>query len=276
LSTALVTGTLERIHAVTMALKREGFDALAWEGPTPGAADGLPSRSVDCYVQLAGGCAPWRSAQGAGGATLSHRVDTVARLSPLLALDAAVVLVADESGWDAAHLRTLHVLAGAAVAEHVGSNARVVVVDDGEAGEIAAAARRELDQARAVSLADLSPGLGYAHWRDDVLSLTSGTEPTYFAWRRPDGVRRFAVLRRSVLSPLPGADDGAHGLARAILLDALGLSGASGAGDLQQWLEALADDFLEEVIGPLPIEAFELPIHEVAAWMGRRGLLEST
>jgi hypothetical protein len=276
LSTALVTGAIERIHGVAMALKREGFNALAWEGPTPGAADGLPRRSVDCYVQLAGSFAPARSAQGAEGATLIHRVDTVASLSPLLALDAAVLLVADERGWDPARRRTLHVLAGAAVAERVGSDARVVVVDSGEAGEIAAAARRELDQARAASLADLAPGLGYAQWRDEVLSLTSGTEPTYFAWRRPDGVRRVAVLRRSVLSPLPGADDGAHGLARAILIDALGPSGASGAGALQSWLEALADDFLEEVIGPRPTEAFELPMHEIAAWIGRRGLLDGT
>jgi hypothetical protein len=276
LSTALVTGTIERIHAVAMALKREGFDPLVWEAPTPGAAEGLPRRSVDCYVQLAGGFAPARSAQGAEGAALIRRVDAVAGLSPLLALDSAIVLVADEGGWDPARRRTLHVLAGAAIAERVGSDARVVVVDSGEAGAIAAAARRELDQARAGSLADLAPGLGYAQWRDEVISLTSGTEPTYFAWRRPDGVRRVAVLRRSVLSPLSGADDGAHGLARAILIDALGPAGASGAGALQHWLEALADDFLEEVIGPLPTEAFELSIHEVSAWMGRRGLLDGT
>src|SRR5205807_4809896 len=111
LSTALVTGAIERIHAVAMALKREGFDALAWEGPTPGAADGLPRRSVACYVQLAGGLVPWRSALGAEGTILIHRVDTVASLSPLLALDATVVLVADERGWDPARRPRLHGLA---------------------------------------------------------------------------------------------------------------------------------------------------------------------
>ena len=273
MSTALVTGPVERIHSVAEALKREGFDTLAWEWPTPGAADGLPPRSVDCYVQLADRLAPWRSPSGVLGETLVHRVDTVASLSPLLVLDAAVVLVADERGWGPGRRRTLHALAGAAIAERVGSGARVVVVESSEAGEIAAATRRALDQARTPSLADLAPGLGYAQWRDEVLSLTSGTEPTYFVWRRPDGVRRVAVLRRSVLSPLAGADDGPHGLARAILSDALGSSRTGEAGDLQHWIEALADDFLDEVVGPLPTDGFELSSRDVAGWMVRRGLL---
>jgi hypothetical protein len=272
LSTALVTGTIDRIHDVAMALKREGFDALAWEGPTPGATDGLPPRSVDCYVQLAPGRMSRSASDGeaVGAGTLMHRVDTVASLSPLLAPDAAVVLVSDERGWDPAGRRALHALVRAAVAERVGCGVRVAVVDSGEAWDIAAAVRRERGQARAASLADLAPGLGYTEWRDEVLNLTSGgAEPTYFGWRGPDGVRRAAVLRRSVLSPLPGAVDGADGLSRAMLTDALG---ASGAGDLQQWAEDLAGDFLEEVIGSLPAEGFELPIHDVAAWVVRRSL----
>jgi hypothetical protein len=124
-----------------------------------------------------------------------------------------------------------------------------------------------------VSLADLAPAAAYADWRNEVFNLTSGIEPTYFGWRRADGAARAAVLRRSVLSPLPGADDGTHGLARAVLMDALG---AAEAGDLQEWAVSLADDFLGEVIAPLPQEGFELPIHDVAAWVVRRSLSDGS
>jgi hypothetical protein len=273
LNTALVTGAIDHSHAVAMALKREGFDAFAWEGPRPGEADGLLPGSVNCYVQLAPASAsrPAAGAQPVGVGTLVHGVDTVARVSPLLAPDAIVVLVTGEPGWDRASRRVLHAIAEAVVAKQVGSGARVIVVDNAEATAIAAAARRERGPAGEVSLADLAPDMAYVDWRDEVFNLTSSTGPTYFGWRRPDGARRTAVLRRSVLSPLPGADDGAHGLARAVLIDALG---ASAAGDLQDWAESLADDFLDEIIASLPAEEFELPIHEVATWVLRRSLIE--
>ena len=77
------------------------------------------------------------------------------------------------------------------------------------------------------------------------------------------------MMTAFVISFVPGAEDGAHGLARAVLTDALG--GADG-GDLQEWAESLAADFLDEVIRTLPEEGFELPIQEVAAWVVRRSL----
>jgi len=260
LNTALVTGTIDHIHTVATALKSEGFEVIAWEGTTPGAADGLPPGSADCYVQLA---------PAVGMGTFAPRIDTVARVAPLLAPDAAVVLVAAEPGWDTAGRHALQALAGVAVAKQVGHGVRVAVLDSVDAGDIAAAVRRERSRARAVSLVDLAPELAYADWRNEVFNLTSGVEYTYFGWRLADGARRAAVLRRSVLSPLPGAEDGAHGLARAVLTDALG--GADG-GDLQEWAESLAADFLDEVIRTLPEEGFELPIQEVAAWVVRRSL----
>jgi hypothetical protein len=270
LNTAIVTGAIDHTEAVAMALKREGFEALAWEAP--GAAEGLPPGSVGCYVQLAPDTAssPVAEVQSVGG-SLAQRIDTVARLSALLAPDAAVVLVASELGWDPAALHALRALAAAVVAKRVGSGARVSVVDSGDAGAIAAAARRERNQARAVSLADLAPEMTYADWRDEVLNLTSGVESTYFGWLRSDGVRRAAVLRGSVLSPLPDADDCAQGLARAVLMDALGATDTE-AGGLREWAVSLADDFLHEVIRALPEDGFELPIHEVAAWVVRRSL----
>jgi hypothetical protein len=130
-------------------------------------------------------------------------------------------------------------------------------------------ARRD---AQGVSLADLAPGQPFTDWRDEVFNLTSGGTTTYFGWRRPDGVERAAVLRGSVLSPLPEAGDGHHGLARAVLADALG---SSALGDLQESDASLVDDFLYEVIQPLPAEGFEMPIHTVAAWVVRRSLFLS-
>jgi hypothetical protein len=145
----------------------------------------------------------------------------------------------------------------------------VAVVNSDDTADIAAVARRESGQARAVSLADFAPSLGHADWRNEIMNLTSGAATTYFGWRRPDGTRRTAVLRRSVLSPVPGGDDGGHDLARAVLRDAIG---ASTFADLQAWDTGLAEDFFEEIIRPLPAEGFELSIHAVATWLVRRSL----
>jgi hypothetical protein len=271
LNTALVTGTVDRTEVVAMALKREGFDARVWDRPTPGAPDGPAPGSVDCYVQLPPAPDSWSSAGPALSAPLVHRLDTVAAVASLLAPDAAVVVVTDESGWDSTRRRALQALAEAAVVERVGPGRRVTVVGSGDAGQIAAIARREWSQATAVSLADLAPSLAYVDWRNEIMNLTSAAETTYFGWERPDGARRTAVLRRSVLSPVPGGHDGGHELARAVLADALG---ASTLDDLQQSDPGLTEDFYEEVIRPLPGDGFELPIHTVAAWVVRRSLSE--
>lgn len=275
MTTALITGTSERIHAVAAALEQEGFDALAVEaaGATGAGGHPLSPGSVDCYVQLAPATGGWGGPEPVGSAPLVRRIDDVATVSELLAADAAVVLVTDERGWDPARVRALEVLAGAAVAERAGTGVRLTVVDGGgPLGALAATARRERAQARAASLADMAPDLGYADWRDEVLSLTSGIEPTYFGWRGPDGVHRLAVLRRAVLSPLTGADGGALRLARSVLADAMGASGAAGADDLAAWVDGLAAGFAADVLGHLPGESFELPLRDVAAWVVRRGL----
>lgn len=128
------------------------------------------------------------------------------------------------------------------------------------------------DDTQCVALADLAPDLPFTDWRDEVFNLTSGGGTTYFGWRRPDGVERAAVLRGSVLSPLLDGDDGDHSLARAVLADALG---ASVLDDLRESDASLVDDFLYEVIQPLPAEGFEMPIHTVAAWVVRRSLFLS-
>jgi hypothetical protein len=198
-----------------------------------------------------------------------NRLDVLCAVAPLLTGDAAVVLVADEPGWDTAIRRAFQALAEAAVVEEAGPGRRVAVVEGGTGAQIACLARREWNEARAVSLADLSPDLSYVDWRNEVMNLTSSAETTYFGWQRSDGSRRTAVLRRSVLSPVPGGDDGGHSLGRAVLTDALG---AHTFDELQHWDTSLAEAFFEEVIRPLPPEAFELPIHSVATWVVRRSL----
>jgi hypothetical protein len=271
LHTALVTGSIDHTEFVALALKREGFEVWAGEGVTPGAVDGPASGSVECYVQLPSRPAQWSKASTGPvlAAPIVHRLETVAAVAPLLATDAVVLLVADEPGWDETRRHALRALAEAAVTERVGPGRRVAVVDTDAMGDIAAVVRRELAEARRVSLADLGSGLAHADWRNEVMSLTSTAGTTYFGWRRPDGARRAAVLRRSVLSPLSDAGDGDHALARAVLTDALG---PSALDDLQQSDDSLTDDFLQEVIRPLPPDEFELPIHAVAAWVIRRSL----
>ena len=271
MNTALVTGGTERIHALAHALTREGFDAFVRETPTSPFPQGPEPGSVDCYIQL-----PSKPEMGvdtradAGDVgRLVHRIDHVARALPLLAPEAAIVLVGDEQGWDADRRRALHALAGSAVLRQNRTKVRVAVVDNAEAGQIAAVARRELRQARSFSLADVAPNLSYTDWRDEVMSLTSSTETTYFGWRRDDGLRRVAVLRQAVLSPLAIADGSDRDVARAVLFDAVG---AAGDPELEIWAEKLTDEFLADVIGPLPTDHFELPIHDVAAWVVCRSL----
>jgi hypothetical protein len=126
-----------------------------------------------------------------------------------------------------------------------------------------------VEDTQCVVMADLAPDLSFTDWREEVFNLTSGGGTTYFGWRRPDGVERAAVLRGPVLSPLLDRSNGDHNLARAVLADAIG---AAALGDLQESDTTLVDDFLYEVIQPLPAEGFEMPIHTVAAWLVRRSL----
>lgn len=274
MNTALVTGTIDRTERVAMSLKHAGFDARVWEGPTTGAADAPEPGSVDCYVQLPPSSDSWSKTLAAPGvAELVHRLDTVAAVASWLAADAAVVLVADEPGWDPTRRRALQALAEATVVEQVGPGRRVTVVDSGDPAGLAGIARREWSQATAVSLADLAPSLAYTDWRNEIMNLTSGAETTYFGWRRADGAPRTAVLRRSVLSPVSDCEEAGPGLAGAVLSDALG---APTFVELQAWDPGLAEDFFDEIIRPLPPEGFELPVHRVAAWLVRRSLASAS
>ncbi|MDQ3944236.1 MAG: hypothetical protein M3357_03610 [Actinomycetota bacterium] len=288
MSTALVTGANDRTSPVASALRTEGFETLAVD---QGALDGVPlgPGSVNCYVQLPGVL----PAGGIHPPALVARVDAVAAVSPFLADRAAVLLVADDLGWDQRRRDALALLTEAALADHGPGVVRVAVLGEQVSpGDI-------VERVRAVvpSLADLAPDLGYADWRDEVLNMTGTAGRTYFGWTDGDGRSCAAVLKGTVMSPLRrpssgahtspvfswgGTDPGAHRLAQALLADAVGAdsrcAGCAGVGGecpacggdgLTGWARDLAGAFVDEVVASFPPEGFELRVADVAAWLSR-------
>jgi uncharacterized protein DUF6166 len=265
MSTALVTGAHDRTGPVAYALQTEGFETLALDDWTP---DGnvLGPGSVHCYVQLPGALA----FAGAHGPALVARVDAVTAVSPFLAESASVLLVADDLGWDQRRRDALALLTEAALADRGPDGVRVSVLGEYcSPGVIVDRARASLP-----SLADLAPGLGFADWRNEILTMTGTAGRTYFGWRDGDGRNCAAVLRGTVMSPLrPGAcgpdgsrdfawgtaDTGAHLLARAVMADAVGM----------EWADELAGAFTHDVVANLPADGFELRMADVAAWLNR-------
>jgi hypothetical protein len=191
LPTALVTGSPDRVPDIAIALKSVGFDILAAGSIPAGETLDLEANSVDCYVQL-----PADLPRSAGGAlrrthdVIAHellsRFDATARLLPLLAPSATVVLVTEGAEPQAASsgapdpdqkaLRTL-----------VGWLAEAIVRDCGQAGvrttvvgedrlphEIAALAGRRPPEPRPWWLyASVDSDLDFADWRASILCLAS-------------------------------------------------------------------------------------------------------
>lgn len=309
MGTALITGSTGRVPAVASALKTVGFEALTLDALDAGASSILPERSINCYVQLPASSDPTGSQGSPVAHSLVARVDAVAAVTPLLARDAAVLLVAEDTGWDWRQRGALRLLVEAAVAGHAAGPPKVVVLDEESSpADIAAVAGHwsipplsaAKTSAGAPSLADLDPDLSYADWRNEVLSLAGATERNYFGWVGDDGRPRVAVLSGAVVSPLrvAGRDAGsvshlewgpspsAHLLARALLGDTLGAearclacagvwSGCStckGSGLATSVLD-LADLFADEIVRHLPPQGFELRVADVANWVHHRGLL---
>lgn len=285
MSTALVTGATDRTGPVASALRTEGFVTLTLDHA---ASDAVPlgRGSVNCYVQLPGVL----PAGGAQPPALVARVDDVTAVSPFLARHAAVLLVADDLGWDQRRRDALALLTEAALADNGPGAVRVAVLGERSTpGDIV-----ERLRATVPSLADLAPDLGYADWRDEILNMTATAGRTYFGWADGDGRPRAAVLRGTVMSPLrPAAsngdtapvfswgnsDPGAHLLAQALMADAVGAESrcdrCSGMGGdcpvcgghgLTEWANELAGAFVAVVAG-FPPEGFELRVADVAVWL---------
>jgi hypothetical protein len=290
MTTALVTGANDRTGPVASALRTEGYETLTLDHYGPDAVH-LGRGSVNCYVQLPG----LLPAGGAEPPALVARINDVTAVSPFLAAHAAVLLVADDLGWDQRRRDALALLTEATLAEHGPGEVRVAVLGEHSTpGDIVERARGTVP-----TLADISPDLGYADWRDEVLTMAGSTGRTYFGWADGDGRPRAAVLRGTVMSPLrPSAsgtgaagngggfswgnsEPGAHLLARALMADAVGaesrcaLCSGAGAGcpacgghGLTEWANNLAGAFVEVVAG-FPAEGFELRAADVAVWLNR-------
>lgn len=186
--TALVTGSPERVADMAVALKSEGFDILAAGTESP-ATEAVPPRSVDCYVQLPNGAPPAEgTALGRTRAVIAGellaRFDAAARLAPLLAPRATVVLVADQraDGPPLPDVRArwglVRLLSEAILRDHGAAGVRTAVVDGAQApAEIAALARSRSSGVEPwSSYSGLAPDLGFADWRDEVLCLATSLD----------------------------------------------------------------------------------------------------
>ena len=177
----LVSGPAGEAGAVARALRRQGFDTYGLDlRPRWGRVPPVrrPVRPVDCYVQLAPAAGD-RTGAGSPTRALLRRVEAVSVVSPLLARDATVLMVADDC--DRRRRAALRLMAEAALND-VGECGRSVVVLDeplSATAMVAAARRREASKVP-LSLASLSPELPYAEWRNEILSLTG----------RDDGILR--------------------------------------------------------------------------------------
>jgi hypothetical protein len=129
MSTAVVTGPVERVADMTLVLKLAGFDVRV---PEP-AAGQIPSGppAVDCYVQFPNGASPGDESHGRARVhTLTDRFDAAAQVAPMLASSATVVLVADPPDvTPAPDMRLVRLLIEAIIADHGGDEVRVTVID---------------------------------------------------------------------------------------------------------------------------------------------------
>ena len=191
--TALVTGSPDRVPDIAIALKSAGFDILA-AGPI--SADDvldLEANLVDCYVQLpADRARPAGRALGRTRDVITHelrsRFDVAARLLPLLAPSASVVLVTEGAdalagtgpgGPDQVAARSIvGMLADAILSDCGRAGVRATLVGDDRApDEIAAiASRRAPEPLPWWVYADVDPELHFADWRTQIFCLTSRRE----------------------------------------------------------------------------------------------------
>lgn len=187
--TALVTGSPERVPDIAIALKSAGFDILG--AISADDTPDLEANSVDCYVQL-----PADQPRPTGGAlrrtrdVIAHellaRFDTAARLLPLLAPSATVVLVTEgpdpgepTTGTpdpDQKALQTLvGVLAEAILRDRGRTSIRATVVGEDRAPEeiAALASHRPPEPLPWWLYASVDPDLDFADWRASILCLAS-------------------------------------------------------------------------------------------------------
>jgi hypothetical protein len=270
--TALLTGSPERTSELAGHLGSERGDVIVAHSRDGIAA--LPvrveERSVGLYVQLSMGTTiGWSWAPA-----VTHRIEAIAVVAPLLARDAAVLIVADDPADPARDQRVadgLCLLAEGALATRPGSGVTISVAEHAYPDLITRALQGNSPEGwQAAPLAEIGADRDYADWRSDIYNLTSTSNVTYFGWLNAEDEPRVGLLRGSVVSPLAVPPDwsmswgddnpGARVLGTALLAQAAG-GRAVDAG--------LVELFVKDVIAPLPATAFELSASEVEAWLRR-------
>lgn len=191
--TALVTGSRERVEDVSQALEKVGFSVTQASGvpeDLEAVCAALAPGSLHCYVQL-----PRQTP--VSGPTLVGRIheflsegllkrfETAGMVLPLLASDAAVMLVAGNIPGGAtpddrhARIDLLRVLARAILADCDKTDVRAVVVgQECSAEEIADMALHGGNEKRRrqAKVAALSPEMTYEDWQREFLTLTADEE----------------------------------------------------------------------------------------------------
>jgi|SRR5581483_5109971 len=270
MATALLTGSKHRTAQLDGALRARADDVVVADSPAglAGLVSRLPQRSVGAWVQL---LMDTETGAGAWAPPLTERIESVALVAPLLAPEAAVVLVADDPA-DPAHdervAEGLCRLAEAALARADHAGVTVSLLQDASPEAISRVLRTGTPAGGLSPLAELEPELDYADWRNDILNLTSTLEGTYFGWINQAGDPRVGLLRGSVLSPLPGVADAtvgwgrtdapAEALAAALISDALGGTAID---------DGIVTVFVKEVVAGLTEPGFELSAAEIHRWL---------
>jgi len=271
MATALLTGSKHQTSRVGESLRVQGGDIVVANSREAIAAlpSRLPERSVGAYVQFL----MEADARSSWAPRVTERIETMALVAPVLAPDAAVVLVVDDPADPAHDQRVadgLRLLAEAALSSAAHAGAMVSVLHEGTPQAITGALHQGGQHGVMAPLADLGADRPYADWRTDILSLASSTDVTYFGWVNQEGCAKVGLLRGSVLSPLTvppesvvawGTTDpepGARALSRALLTATLGGQPVD---------NGLVDLFIKDVIGSLPPSGFELSVSEVERWL---------
>lgn len=183
MQSVLVSGPADEAAALACALRLQGFSTFGLDLPSrlgTGATGDRPNRPVDCYVQLPPDSR--RAAQGSPTRSLLLRVEAVSVVSPLLAHDATVLMVADDC--DRRRRDALRLMAEAALNDVGECRRSVVVLDEplSASAMAAAALRREANHRFPLSLAGFAPELPYADWRNEIFSLTGRDDGILREW----------------------------------------------------------------------------------------------
>ncbi|MDQ1499027.1 MAG: hypothetical protein QOI86_2367 [Actinomycetota bacterium] len=187
----LITGAPARASEVAAALQQAGATPPLQADSATALVDvcaSVPPGSLDCYIQLpydhrAGATAVADAAAMVADGGLA-RYDAVTTVVPLLSDGATVVLVMEERGDDQRRLDLAgaaddltRLLARALRDDHPAAALKIALVGDRQSpSDIATIARlRGKPRPAASSYVDVEPGLGFADWRCQVLSLLEAT-----------------------------------------------------------------------------------------------------